>query len=226
MTAWIPTLPRLGTPASVVGVLLNHRSAWAQWQPAMNSDPYKAPPKRPVLYLKPANTWASTGAALVLPEGASEIVIGACLGVVIGRTAQRLTPEEALDCVAGYTLVIDAHLPHESIYRPPLKFNARDGYCPMGPQVVPMAPLDAVAQLDLETWVDGARAATLRVGDWVRPLPQLITDITEFMTLSAGDVLLCGTAADAARAKAGQQVRVCATGLGELHAHVVSGELA
>ena len=57
--------PRRGT---VYGTLLNHRDALAALGNAVHEPPYKAPPKAPILYIKPRNTWLGAGEAIVVPE--------------------------------------------------------------------------------------------------------------------------------------------------------------
>ena len=79
----------------VYGCLLNHRPALAALGEAVNAAPYKAAPKAPVLYVKPRNTLAGDGATVCVPTDATELELGAALGLVIGRTACRVDPAVA-----------------------------------------------------------------------------------------------------------------------------------
>src|SRR5690349_5562155 len=88
----------------VYGTLLNHRPALAALGDAVNQPPYQAPPRAPVLYLKPRNTLAGDGDDVVVPSDAPELQVGASLGIVVGRTACRVPARDALDHVAGYTI--------------------------------------------------------------------------------------------------------------------------
>ncbi|MGQ3030760.1 MAG: fumarylacetoacetate hydrolase family protein, partial [Ferrovibrionaceae bacterium] len=76
-------MPAYGT---VYGCLLNYRSALAAFGDAVNAPPYQAPPKAPILYIKPPNTLNAPGAPIVLPRGVEAVEIGPALGLVIGRT--------------------------------------------------------------------------------------------------------------------------------------------
>ena len=76
---------------TVYGTLLNHHDALAALGSAVHEPPYKAPPKAQVLYIKPRNTWAGAGDAIIVPAGVDELEIGATLGLVIGRTACRVS---------------------------------------------------------------------------------------------------------------------------------------
>jgi 5-oxopent-3-ene-1,2,5-tricarboxylate decarboxylase/2-hydroxyhepta-2,4-diene-1,7-dioate isomerase len=200
---------------TVYGALLNHSSALEALGPAVNAPPYSAPPRAPVLYIKPRNTLAGPGHAVEVPAGCDALEIGACLGVVVGRTASRLTPGAALDHVAGYLIVDDISLPHASYYRPSLRFRARDGFCPMS-AFVPRAAVWDPDCLTIDTFVDDVRVASASTAGAVRKVAQLLADVTEFMTLAPGDVLATGVAAPAPQARAGQAIRIEITSLGSL----------
>jgi 5-oxopent-3-ene-1,2,5-tricarboxylate decarboxylase/2-hydroxyhepta-2,4-diene-1,7-dioate isomerase len=90
---------------------------------------------------------------------------------------------DALSAVAGLVVVADLSVPHDSFYRPSVRHKARDGFCPIGPQVV---PVDAVADVDdLAVTVCGRRPAGTgtSTGDRVRGGAVLLADVSEFMTL-------------------------------------------
>lgn len=200
----------------VYGALLNHRSALAQIGDAANHPPYKAPPIAPVLYIKPRNTLALSGDVVRIPVGTTELEVGACLGLVIGRRACRVAQAEALDYVAGYLIVADVSVPHESFHRPSIRFKARDGYCPLGPAVIARTAVASPDALNIRTYVDGALVQAASTVDLIRSASKLLADVTEFMTLSAGDVLALGAAAPAPRVRSGQTLAVEIDGLGRL----------
>jgi len=206
----------------VYGTLLNHEPAIAALDAAAHLPPYKAPARAPVLYVKPRNTLAAHGDAVTVPADAPELEVGASLGIVIGRTACRVSEAQALDHVAGYTLVNDISVPHESFYRPSIRFKARDGFCPIGPVVVPRAQLPNPDALVVRVHVDGALVHATNTAERRRPVARLLADVTEFMTLSPGDVLLLGVSAGAPRVRAGQQVRIEIEGLGQLDNHFIA----
>jgi 5-oxopent-3-ene-1,2,5-tricarboxylate decarboxylase / 2-hydroxyhepta-2,4-diene-1,7-dioate isomerase len=200
---------------TVYGTLLNHRDALAALGNAVSEPPYKAPPKAPILYIKPRNTWLDAGEAIVVPAGFGELEIGATLGLVIGRTACRVAESDALSFIAGYVIVNDVSLPHPSYYRPSLRFKARDTFCPIGPFV----PRDAVGSPDalgISVTIDGATVHRSSTAGLIRPVARLLAEVSDFMTLSPGDVLSVGVAAGAPRARAGQRVSIAINGLGRL----------
>lgn len=200
----------------VYGTLLNHAPAIAALAAAAHQPPYKAPARAPVLYVKPRNTLAGQGEAVTVPADAPALEVGACLGIVIGRTACRIPQAQALDHVAGYTIVNDISVPHEVFYRPSIRFKARDGFCPIGPAVVPRSAVADPDALAVRVRIDGALVHSTTTGERRRPVARLLADVSEFMTLSPGDVLLLGVSAGAPRVRAGQQVRIEIDGLGQL----------
>lgn len=209
---------------TVYGSLLNHADALAALGTAAHAPPYKAPPKAPVLYIKPRNTWAGTGDAVVVPAGVDELEIGATLGLVIGRTACRVSEAQALSFVAGGVIVNDVSVPHASYYRPSLRFNARDGFCPIGPCVA-LERLGSLDALQVQVEIDGVLVQRSSTAGLIRPAARLLAEVTEFMTLSPGDVLMLGVAAGAPRARAGQRVSILIDGMGRLDNPLVAEEV-
>ena len=167
---------------TVYGTLLNFRSELAAWAPKMHDAPYQAPPKAPVLYIKPANTWSADGTSIPVPARAPQVEIGATIAMVM----------KASGAVGGYRLMNDLSLPHASFFRPPVKFKCLDGFLGIGDTL-----LDASAGVDpstftLEVHVNGALVQTVRFDKLVRNANQLLADVSAFMTLGAGDALMLG----------------------------------
>lgn len=213
----------LGT---VYGTLLNHRAALAALGDAVHQPPYKAPPKAPVLYIKPRNTFAGHGDAVVVPAGVDEVEVGATLGIVFGRDACRVAEADALACVAGYTVCNDLSVPHESFYRPSLRFKCRDGFLPIGPWLVGAQQVADPDALAVRVAIDGRSVQQTRSAGMLRPVARLIAEVSAFMTLAAGDVLMLGVAAGAPRARAGQRVRIEIDGIGALENPLVAEQAA
>ncbi len=214
----LQTAPPRGT---VYGTLLNHRDALAALGNAVHEPPYKAPPVAPVLYIKPRNTWLDAGEPIVVPTGVDELEIGATLGLVIGRTACRVREAEALSFVAGYVIVNDVSVPHPSYYRPSLRFKTRDTFCPIG-RFVRCEAVGSPDALAISVAIDGSIVHRASTAGLIRPAARLLAEVSDFMTLSAGDVLCIGVAAGAPRARAGQRVSITIEGLGQLENPLVS----
>jgi 5-oxopent-3-ene-1,2,5-tricarboxylate decarboxylase/2-hydroxyhepta-2,4-diene-1,7-dioate isomerase len=196
----------------VYAAALNFRGVLEALGSKLSADPFKAPPQAPVLYIKPPNTWSSNGARIPVPPGVSRLKMGGTLGIVFGRAASRVREDEALDYVGGWVVVNDVSIPHQSYFRPAIKERCRDGFCPMG-AVASFESLDA-AQVEIRILVDGELRATANIADLVRPVPRLIADVSEFMTLRTGDILLIGEPDNAPLAAPGDRVRIEIDGIG------------
>ena len=208
---------------TVYGALLNHRTALQALGDAVNRPPYNGAPQAPVLYIKPRNTLAADGDPVAVPAGMAELEVGASLGLVIGRPSCRLSEGVALEHVAGYLIVNDVSVPHSSYYRPSIPLRARDGFCPLGARVVPRAALANPDAVTVRTYLDGELRQATTTAELVRPVAKLLSDVTDFMTLSPGDVLAVGVASPAPRVRAGQRVRIEIDGVGRLENRFVAG---
>jgi len=204
--------PPLGT---VYGTLLNFKGALAALGDTVNQPPLKAPPKAPILYIKPRNTIAADGAAIVVPLGVETLEMGATLAIVIGRTACRVSEIGALDFIAGYAVANDVSVPHQPYYRPSMRFKCRDGFCPIGAVLA----RDQVADPDdltIHVEIDGVEVQRGHTSQLIRSVAHLLVEVTDFMTLSRGDVLMVGVPEGAPRARAGQRVSIFIDGVGRL----------
>lgn len=200
---------------TVYGTLLNFRREHALWAPRMHEAPYKAPPNAPVLYIKTANTFTRSGQAIALPQGVSEVEVAASLGLVAGEGGR----------VAGAVLCNDVATPHESYYRPPVKFRCVDGFLGVGDAVRLLADLGELAALVLELRVDGVMRQRTALADLARDAATLWADVNAFQSLRPGDVLMVGTDClddgSRPRVKAGDAVEITATGFAPLVNHFI-----
>ena len=221
-------LPPFRLSGTVVAALLNHAPQLAALGDAVHQPPYRAPPQAPVLAMRPRNAFALDGAAVALPaeaqafQVAQAVQVGASLGIVMGRAACRVPVGQALQWVAGYTLVNDLCLPHAGHYRPAVRLRARDGFCVIGPGVVAAAAIADPDALAVQIEIDGRLAQATDTAGRLRSVAQLIADVTDFMTLQAGDLLLLGASAGAPLARAGQDVTVRIAGLGQQRIRLVA----
>ncbi|SDC71300.1 5-carboxy-2-oxohept-3-enedioate decarboxylase HpaG1 subunit [Melghirimyces thermohalophilus] len=200
----------LGAPVSgtVYGTLLNYRGGLAELGEAVHEPPYQEPPKAPVLYIKPRNTLSGHGLPIPLPEDVSQLEVGASLGVVIGRRATRVKEADALDYVAGYTVVNDVSIPHDRLHRPAVKQKARDGFCPIGPWVIQCDAVVDPDALGVRVYVNGELRQENSTTNLIRSVARLLADVTEFMTLNPGDALLVGVPEGAPLVRVDDRIRI------------------
>ena len=211
-------IPIRGT---VFGSLLNYQGALKNLGDAVNEKPYIAPPIAPILYIKPANTFNCNGGAIPMPEGIEWLEMGATLGLVIGKRASHVSEEDALNYIAGYTVVTDVSVPHESVYRPAVQHRSRDGFCPIGPWIVNQDTVANPDNLAVRVFINDELRQVNNTSNLIRSVARLLADVTDYMTLSAGDVLLVGVPEGAPHARTGDTVRVEIEGVGSLENIVV-----
>ena len=216
--------PRWTPHGTVYGTLLNFQREAALWTSRMHEAPYKAPPQAPVLYVKTANTFSPSGSTVVLPPGATELAVGATVGLVIGEPLPGCS-KPSLSAVAGCVLLNDWCVPHDSYFRPPVKTRCADGLLGVGSALAALP--SALEALKIEVRIDGVWRQNVLLADLLRPAAQLLADVSEFMTLQPGDVLMLGTDCldDGSRplARAGDTVELSAPGFAPVVHTVAAG---
>lgn len=191
---------------TVYGTLMNFRGEHEALASRMHAPPYAAPPKAPVLYLKPANTWSENGAAIALPSGVAEVEIGATVALVMKGPGE----------VAGYVLMNDLSVPHDNFYRPPVRSKCLDGFLAIGDRIRARNEAGDPAVFKLQVKINGELKQTVQFSNLVRPADQLLADVGEFMTLGAGDMLMLGCDWGRPRARAGDRIEITMPALGTL----------
>ncbi|MEO5810810.1 MAG: fumarylacetoacetate hydrolase family protein [Rhodanobacter sp.] len=210
MRALLATNPRFRAPVAgaVYGTLLNDRVTLESMGEALAQPPYNAPPKAPILYLRPRNTWSGHGSRIAVPDAEPGVAVGGSLGIVIGHPGVHVGVAEAMDIVAGYTTLGDLCIPHESVYRPAVPLRARDGFCVIGPALVAKRHLINPEAVRISITVNGQPTFVTTTAACIRGVAQLLADVTEFMTLLPGDIVTLGAPHGVPIAHAGDAVQV------------------
>ncbi|MEC5422995.1 fumarylacetoacetate hydrolase family protein [Virgibacillus sp. C22-A2] len=201
---------------TIYGTLFNFRDQQKAMKEKFHEMPYNEPPIRPVLYIKPRNTINSHQHPIPVPSGKSGVEVNATIGVIIGRNATHLTKQDALSYVDGYTVVNDVSTAHDSFFRPAIKNKARDGFCSVGPWIIAREEVPDLNQLMIRTFCNGDLVHVSNTKNLVRSIPQLLAEVTEFMTLYKGDMLLIGIPNNAPIASPGDTVKIVIDQIGTL----------
>lgn len=205
----------------VYATLLNHRrSLDALGADTVAAAPYRGAPKGVVLAVKPRPALVAPGGDVLVADERDELEVGASLGLVIGTTACAVGVDDALGHVAGVVVVCDCTAPRASHYRPQIRAMARDASCVLGAEVVPRERAGDLDALPVRVVVDGVLVRSTSTADHLRTAAQLIADISDFMTLRPGDVVLTGSAPDGPRVRAGAAIAVEIDGIGRLETRV------
>ncbi len=193
----------------------------------------------PYVFMKPASTTLNRhGGEIQIPDISPDNIDWECeLGVVIGKKAKGVSEAEALDYVAGYTVVNDIS---DRGFRPNPNRKERDrdkffdwqhgkwhdGSCPVGPCVATPATISDPQNLPLKLTVNGEVHQDASTALQIFPVPAVIEFISSFVTLEPGDIISTGTAAGVGHPKgihlrAGDQVEASIEGIGALKNRVV-----
>jgi 5-oxopent-3-ene-1,2,5-tricarboxylate decarboxylase/2-hydroxyhepta-2,4-diene-1,7-dioate isomerase len=191
---------------TVYGTLLNFRGELDALGAKVNEAPYQAPPKAPVLYVKPANTFSANGAAITLPADVPEVEVGATVAMVMKSATE----------IEGFVLMNDLSVPHDNYFRPPVKSKCRDGFLAIGDRVRARNEAGDPAVFKVEVRINGELKQTVRFSQLVRPADKLLADVREFMTLGPGDMLMLGCDAGRPLARAGDRIDISMPALGTL----------
>jgi 5-oxopent-3-ene-1,2,5-tricarboxylate decarboxylase/2-hydroxyhepta-2,4-diene-1,7-dioate isomerase len=118
--------------------------------------------------------------------------------------------------VAGYVLMNDVSIPHDSFFRPPVKYKCLDGFLGIGDRIRARNEAGDPAVFKLEVRINGELKQTVRFSQLVRSADKLLADVSEFMTLGEGDMLMLGCDAGRPRARVGDRVEISMPALGTL----------
>ncbi|MGZ4165191.1 MAG: fumarylacetoacetate hydrolase family protein [Solirubrobacteraceae bacterium] len=180
-----PLIPR---PGKVICVGLNYK--------AHVEETNRDLPGYPVLFTKFATSLAGAYDTIQCPPESDAVDYEGELAVVIGRPTRRIPTEHALEAVAGYTVANDVTM-RDYQYRTHqwLQGKAWDASTPLGPALVTPDEVPDPGALTLRTLVNGEVVQQAGTELMIFPVPTLISVISEFATLHAGDVILTGTPA-------------------------------
>lgn len=152
-------------------------------------------PTFPSYFLKPPSSLASTNTPLARPDGCELLAFEGEIALVIGTRARDIDPTDGWRHVGWVTAANDLGL-HDLKYADAgsnLRSKGGDGFCPIGPTFLDATGVDP-DRLRVRTWVNGALRQEAVTGDELLfDFATMIADLTRFMTLEVGDVILTGT---------------------------------
>ena len=211
---------RYGSPVNHVGKIicvgLNYADHAAETGAAI--------PEEPVIFMKPSSSIIGPNDTVVIPRGSVKTDWEVELGVVIGKKASYVSEDEALDYVAGYTVINDVSEREYQLERGGTwdKGKGCDTFSPIGPWMVTRDEVPDPQNLSLWLEVNGKRFQNGNTRTMIFPVSKLVSYISEFMSLLPGDIISTGTPPGVGLGqkppvyvKAGDTMRLGIDGLGE-----------
>ena len=201
-------------PGKVIAIALNYSTHLGE-RPA---------PKRVEGFYKPHNCIIADGEDIVLPEGAGRVDEEGELVAIIGKTCSKVSKEDALDYVMGYTIGNDVSArdwqngPEKDMQW--WRAKGADTFGPLGPVIsTDFNPFDFTIQVS----VNGEKTHNhAHAEDLIFDIPTVVSEISRYVTLDPGDIIYTGTPGQTSELHAGDVVEVEIPGIGTLRNPVVS----
>jgi len=196
-----PTLP-----TKIVAVGLNYRDHAEELGMGL--------PENPLIFLKPPSAVIGPEDHIVLPQGVGRVDYEAELAVVIGKTARKISPEEAREYILGHTCFNDVTA--RDLQKKDgqwTRAKSFDTFAPLGPWIE--TDLDPSA-VRVKTYLNGKLVQDSSTENLIFPVPELVSFISQVMTLYPGDVIATGTPPGVGPLAPGDVVEVEIEGLGRL----------
>ncbi|MFC0545865.1 fumarylacetoacetate hydrolase family protein [Kutzneria chonburiensis] len=181
-------------PGKIVGIGLNYTEHVAESARTLDTD--KELPQRPVLFSKPATAVVGPEEPIQHNGNLTQQLDWECeLAVIIGRTARRVRPEDALSHVFGYSIMNDISARDQRRSGQWFFSKGQDSYAPFGPAILTADEVADPHDLDLSLRVNGEVKQKSNTRYMLFRIPELIADISSGMTLEPGDVISTGSPA-------------------------------
>ena len=190
-------------------------------------------PAEPVIFMKATSSICGPNDDTVIPRGSSKTDWEVELGIVIGKPGVYIKEADAAKHIAGYCVVNDVSERAFQIEGTGqwVKGKSADSFGPLGPWMVTADEVADPQKLHLWLEVDGARRQDGSTETMIFPVMHLVSYVSRFMSLQAGDVITTGTPPGVGMGmkpptylKPGQRVRLGIDGLGEQEQRVVAAD--
>ena len=183
--------PHLGAPVAGVGKIIGIGLNYADHA----AEAGMAAPAEPIVFLKATSSLNGPNDDVILPRGSEKTDWEVELGVVIGRRAQHVAEADALDHIAGYTVVNDIS---ERAFQLEgtgqwTKGKSCDTFCPVGPWLVTPDELGDPQALGISLWLNGKQMQRGSTATMIFSVAQIIAYLSRIMTLHPGDIIATGT---------------------------------
>jgi 2-keto-4-pentenoate hydratase/2-oxohepta-3-ene-1,7-dioic acid hydratase in catechol pathway len=174
-----------------------------------------------LIFLKPSTAVTSTGSPIYYPQQSERVDYEGELALVIGERCSQLSPEIAQTKIWGYTIANDVTA--RDLQRKDGQWSRAkgfDSFCPLGPWIVREISPSAQLQTFLNDQVEPVQSAA--IDTMIFSPEQIVSYISQVMTLLPGDVILTGTPAGIGPLAVGDRVRIEIEGIGCLENRVLT----
>jgi 2-keto-4-pentenoate hydratase/2-oxohepta-3-ene-1,7-dioic acid hydratase in catechol pathway len=182
----VSLLPPIPDPDKIVCIGLNYGKHAAEGG--------MVPPSSPTIFAKYRNALAAPGATVQLPGNSSKVDYEAEVAFVVGRRAKGVAVADALDHVAGYTLLNDLSARDLQFATPQwMSGKVFDGSAPCGPALVTPGEAGPADAIEISLRLNGEELQAATTDDLIFSVAELLSRLSELMTLEPGDIVSTGT---------------------------------
>ena len=215
--------PCVGSVSKIVAIGLNYRLHAQEAGAAI--------PSEPIFFMKATSSICGPNDDVIIPKNSQKTDYEVELGIVIGSLARHVAKADARKHVAGYCVVNDVSEREFQIERGGqwTKGKSADTFCPLGPWLVTTDEVPDPGKLALWTEVNGERRQNSNTADLIFGVDEIVSYVSQFMTLLPGDVIPTGTPSGVGMGfkppkflKPGDRVRLSVEGLGEQNQRVTA----
>ena len=215
--------PCVGSVSKIVAIGLNYRLHAQEAGAAI--------PSEPIFFMKATSSICGPNDDVIIPKNSQKTDYEVELGIVIGNLARHVAQADARKHVAGYCVVNDVSEREFQIERGGqwTKGKSADTFCPTGPWLVTVDEVSDPGKLALWTEVNGERRQNSNTADLIFGVDEIVSYVSQFMTLLPGDVIPTGTPSGVGMGfkppkflKPGDRVRLSVEGLGEQNQRLVA----
>lgn len=203
--------PPVVFPSKVIAAPVNYRAHIEEMRSVVSYELHAI--EKYGVFLKAPSSVVGPGAMVELPFPDRRTDHEVELGVVIGKTARRVSAAEAMSHVFGYTGVLDITVRGDEDRSTRKSF---DGFTPVGPYLVTADEIPDPHALQLQLWVNDERRQNGNTRDMIWKVPRLIEYASHVMTLYPGDLISTGTPEGVGPLKAGDVVTMEVEGIGRM----------
>ena len=172
-------------------------------------------PEHPLYFFKADTALCGPGAKVELPTSAGRVVFEGELGIVIGKTCKDMSPEDAREAIFGYTCINDFTsldiLNADPSFPQWTRAKSFDGFGVVGPVIETEVDWST---LTIKVLVNERERQSYPASDMILPPEQIVSCLSQDMTLNPGDLIACGTSVGARPVKPGMAVEVVIEGIG------------
>jgi 2-keto-4-pentenoate hydratase/2-oxohepta-3-ene-1,7-dioic acid hydratase in catechol pathway len=216
--------PPVLAPSKILAVGLNYAAHIAEQSGKQ--------PEMPLIFTKCTTALTAAGEAIRLPRISDMIDYEGELAVVIGREARSVPRDQAMDYVAGYTIMNDVTARDlQRRERQWTRAKGLDTFAPCGPWMVTRDEISDPHNLNIELRVNDELRQRATTADLIHDIPALIEFISQDLTLRPGDIISTGTPSGVGVyldppvfLKAGDRIEIKIERIGTLSNHVVGRE--